>query len=424
MKPELPVNIPKDWRSASLAELSDFITKGTTPTTLGFSWTEDGVLFLRSECVSEVGLRTRGSQHISAEAHNTMARSAIQGGDLLVTITGNVGRVCIFPNHMEPANINQHIARIRILDKDRADSEFFLHVLSTREYKKHFEKIVTGLAYPQLSLRQIRETRVPLPPLPEQRKIAAILSSVDATIEKTEIVIEQLQIVKKAMMHELLTRGLPGRHSRFKNTELGELPSEWKVVPLSDLINQRRPICYGILKPGQGHPDGVPVIKVKDIKDGRIDDTNLLLTSPEIDEQYHRSRLRTGDVLLTIRGTTGKAAIVPSSLSGANITQDTARLSIRPDASNSYIYYCLQGPGLQQQIAYQSRGQAVKGINIRDVRQLKCPFPKKYERRGIVRILKRHATYYEETQKVLNELRQTKLGLQSALVSGAIRVQQ
>lgn len=68
-----------------------------------------------------------------------------------------------------------------------------------------------------------------LPPLPEQRKIAAILSSVDEAIESTRAVIDQLGVVKKAMMSELLTRGIPGRHKRFKMTEIGEIPEEWEI---------------------------------------------------------------------------------------------------------------------------------------------------------------------------------------------------
>ena len=65
---------------------------------------------------------------------------------------------------------------------------------------------------------------VPRPPLPEQRKIAAILSSVDDAIEKTQAVIDQLQVVKRGLMQELLTRGLPGRHTQFKPTEIGNVP--------------------------------------------------------------------------------------------------------------------------------------------------------------------------------------------------------
>ncbi len=66
-----------------------------------------------------------------------------------------------------------------------------------------------------------------LPVLPGQRKIAAILSSVDGAIEKTQAVIEQVQVVKRGLMQELLTRGLPGRHTQFKQTEIGEIPEVW-----------------------------------------------------------------------------------------------------------------------------------------------------------------------------------------------------
>ena len=90
------------------------------------------------------------------------------------------------------------------------------HSVGTRERKsKALSKSGSGLANPS-------------PPLPEQRKIAAILSSVDDAIEKTQAVIDQVQVVKKGLMQELLTRGIPGRHTRFKKTEIGEIPEEWR----------------------------------------------------------------------------------------------------------------------------------------------------------------------------------------------------
>lgn len=85
-----------------------------------------------------------------------------------------------------------------------------------------------------------------LPPLPEQRKIAAILSAVDAVIERTQAVIDQLQQVKKALMQELLTRGIPGRHTRFKKTEIGEVPEGWEISTVGQSCvlhnNLRKPI--------------------------------------------------------------------------------------------------------------------------------------------------------------------------------------
>ena len=146
-----------------------------------------------------------------------------------------------------------------------------------------------------------------------------------------------------------------------------------ETVPLGELVEADRPITYGILKPGTGFPGGVPVIKVKDMKDGFIDQTDLLLTSPEIDNSYKRSRLRAGDLLISIRGSVGRIAEVPENLANANITQDTARLTIRKEYNKVYIRGVLESEPLQHDMEKNTRGVAVKGINIGYLRELGIP---------------------------------------------------
>jgi type I restriction enzyme S subunit len=163
--------------------------------------------------------------------------------------------------------------------------------------------------------------------------------------------------------------------SGYKQTEVGVIPEDWRAEYLDRCVRSDAPICYGILMPGEHCNHGVPVVKVRDILGGRIDRSNLLLTHPSIDEAYKRSRLRFGDVLITIRGTTGRVAVVTKELHGANITQDTARVRINPNESNEFVYYALQSQPVQHQVALHTIGQAVKGINIRDVRRLVIPLP-------------------------------------------------
>ena len=93
--------IPEDWELSSLMSLSAFITKGSTPTTYGFKWEQSGVLFLRSECVAENGLDLSQSMFISEAAHASLRRSEVKQGDILVTITGYVGRAVVFKNTVE-----------------------------------------------------------------------------------------------------------------------------------------------------------------------------------------------------------------------------------------------------------------------------------------------------------------------------------
>lgn len=146
-----------------------------------------------------------------------------------------------------------------------------------------------------------------------------------------------------------------------------------QTLPLDDLVVDDRPITYGILKPGTGVDGGIPVVKVKDMQNGIIDESDLLRTSAEIDQQYRRSKLLAGDLLISIRGSVGRLAEVPASLENANITQDTARLTIKPQYNRVYIRGVLESYPMQMDMEKNIRGVAVKGINIGYLRQLPIP---------------------------------------------------
>ncbi len=194
----------KKWMPRKLADISAFITKGSTPTTYGFNWETSGVLFLRSECVSDAGIDLTQSMHISPEAHAVLKRSEVLQGDLLMTITGNVGRVVQATPECDGSNINQHIARIRINDP-QINSRFVYHYFSQRRVRKDFEKITTGQAYPQLSLAQVRDCKIPMPDLPERNRIAGVLSDMDTEITALEARREKTRLIKQGMMQELLS---------------------------------------------------------------------------------------------------------------------------------------------------------------------------------------------------------------------------
>jgi type I restriction enzyme S subunit len=199
--------IPAQWGLIALGDACAHITKGATPTTYGYDWVEagdGGILFLRSECISDEGFQLVGSKHIPMRAHAAMSRSEIRSGDVLVTITGNVGRVAQVPPGIGAANINQHIARIRIQRPDLLQ-DFVHFALKTNQQRARFETIVTGLAYPQLSLQQIRETVVPLPSIPEQKAIVERISAVLEVQRENEKSVARLHRIKRGLMQDLLT---------------------------------------------------------------------------------------------------------------------------------------------------------------------------------------------------------------------------
>jgi type I restriction enzyme, S subunit len=193
-----------EWEYKSLGSVSAFITKGATPTTYGFEWQRSGVLFLRSECVGPLGLDFSQSMFICNDAHKILNRSEVRSGDVLITITGNVGRVVRLPAEFGFGNINQHIARIRV-SSDRSSGEYVFHQLSQQKFVKYFNSIVTGQAYPQISLRQVRDAVLPFPSLKEQHAIAAVLSDMDAEIQTLEARLAKARAIKEGVMQNLLT---------------------------------------------------------------------------------------------------------------------------------------------------------------------------------------------------------------------------
>ena len=209
----------------------------------------------------------------------------------------------------------------------------------------------------------------------------------------------------------------------YKQTEVGVLPESWRAAWLHRCVRSNAPICYGILMPGDHYDQGVPVIKVRDILAGRIDESNLLLTHPSIDEAYKRSRLCSGDLLITIRGTTGRVALVQKELHGANITQDTARVRISSAESEVFVYYALQSQAVQQQVALHTIGQAVKGINIRDVKELTIPLPDGLpEQHAIAAVLSDADALIDSLQQLIAKKCQIKQGATQELLSGAKRL--
>lgn len=162
-------------------------------------------------------------------------------------------------------------------------------------------------------------------------------------------------------------------------------PRGWALLTLRDLVMPDRPITYGILKPGPELESGVPYVRVADYPSDQLNLSTIRNTSPEMDDEFKRSRLRHGDLLLSIRGTVGRLVLIPEELEGANITQDSARLSIQPAVNRDYVLWCLRSEMVQSRMKGSMKGVAVRGINIGDVRALQVPIPSRGEQDEIVR---------------------------------------
>lgn len=194
-----------------------------------------------------------------------------------------------------------------VLDVDQSvDKRFMNYLFRQSEQVALYESVAeTGNSFGKrrrVYWSVFADLEFTLPPVEEQRKVAAILSVVDDVIEGTQAVIDQFQLVKKAMMAELLTRGLPGRHTRFKETEIGEVPEAWAVERLAAVAAVQTGVAKG---KKVEHGVDVPYLRVANVQDGYVDLSEVKTIAVERG-LIGRYSLKAGDVLFTEGGDADK----------------------------------------------------------------------------------------------------------------------
>ena len=220
-----------EWNDFTrLENISAFITKGATPTTYGFDWQPNGVYFFRNDCIKNNVFVYGDYSFITEEANKFLQRSEVTGGDIIIAITGDIGKVGLIPSEVKKGNINQHLARVRIV---KNTFPYFVYMyLCSDKVQRTYKKIKTGLSMPQLSLAQIRDTNIPVVSLPEQQKITEFLSTVDTVIEKQKATVEAWEERKKGAMQKLFSQEV-----RFKADDGSEFP-EWEEKKLSEMFKK------------------------------------------------------------------------------------------------------------------------------------------------------------------------------------------
>lgn len=268
---------------------------------------------------------------------------------------------------------------------------------------------------------------VGLPPLGEQKKIAAILSSVDEAIEVTQAVIAQLQVVKRSMMAELPIGGLPGRHTRFKQTEIGEVPEHWTVGPLQDLLTSIdagwSPLCDS--RPAADDEWGVLKVSAVSWGEFRPQENKRL---PDGLVPRPQAEVRAGDLLLSRANTAelvGRCVLVNETRPKLMMSDKLLRLRVNEaHASAGFVRLALETPGSRQQIEDGATGssRSMKNISQEKLRALIVPQPPLDEQVAISHSFDILAERARSEEATLDAMRTLKSALMSVLLTGEVRV--
>ena len=198
--------------------------------------------------------------------------------------------------------------------------------------------------------------------------------------------------------------------------------NEWATKNLESLVY--RPLCYGVLKPGEDVLDGHPLIRIQDIDDrGFIDIRKVIRITDELHYEFRRTILNTNDLIISIVGTLGKVFVIPKELNGANITRAFAVIGADCKLIDTrFIYQYLNSSMIQEWLLNTATGNAQKVLNIAALKELQIPLPIIEEQRRIAEVLFVADQEIETIQKKLDCLKQEKKALMQQLLTGKKRV--
>lgn len=243
--------------------------------------------YLRIVDFRDDGLDDVNVKFISPEVHAAISRYTIGVRDVYVSIAGTIGRVGMVPTRLDGANLTENAAKVCEID-DRALPQFIMYFLRCKDGQDQLAARAGGAAQPKLALYRIETVEVPLPPLPTQQRIAAILSAYDDLIENNTRRIAILEEMARRLYEEWFV------HFRFPGHETaefdGDLPRGWRAVTLADVAS----VNPEAIKP-KSAPERVRYIDIASVSPGRIDTVQELSFS----EAPGRARriVRDGDVI-------------------------------------------------------------------------------------------------------------------------------
>jgi type I restriction enzyme, S subunit len=421
--------IPAHWNLIKLKRFVQFVGGGT-PSKENLDYWQGDIPWVSPKDMKSRNISDTVDK-ITKEAVAESATKVIGPGAVLIVVRSGI------LNHSIPVALsgteialNQDLKAL-ILDKS-AVPEYLAYFIVGMQSMLLFAWRKEGATVESLELELIANTVIPLPAIEQQRIIVGFLdretAKIDALIEKKERLIDLLQEKRTALITQAVTKGLdPNVPMKDSGVEwLGKIPAYWEVKRLWHLTPSDRRIMYGIVLPGPNVDDGVPIVKGGDVSPERLRLARLNRTSPEIESGYVRSRLRGGDLVYAIRGSIGEVAIVPDELTGANLTQDAARIAYTTATHGPWLLYELKSSAIFAQLEAGALGATIRGLNIRDLKRASVPVPPRIEQEAIAGFLEHETVKIDalltKIQEAIDRLKEYRTALISAAVTGRIDV--
>ncbi len=425
--------------SYRLNEIAEF-SKGINYSSSDYTENGTGISFITIKSILKGGgydktglktIRNRFSQ-----------QDLLSEDDLLIAITdltrdGDiVGSPIIIPKHLGGSVASMDLVRI-IPNESITCTRYLFYFLMLPSTRRYFVNHSSGSTVLHLETKSIPRLVIPLLSLDDQKRVAKILSTVDDVIERTEAAIEKYQAIKAGMMQDLFTRGIDTQTGKlrptieeapelYKESELGWIPKEWEIVQIGD---------FAKIKGGKRMPAGkefsealtpFPYLRVTDMQDGSIDQSNLKYVPVEIEPLIRSYKISVEDVYVTIAGTLGLFGTIPVNLDQAQLTENAARITEfdKMEYDRDFIKHQCNSTIVQGQVVREiGVGGGVPKLALFRIAKFLFLKPAIPEQQAIVDRIRVIENKLCEESVALTKYKQLKQGMMADLLTGIVRVE-
>jgi type I restriction enzyme S subunit len=396
--------IPKDWEIKQLASICD-IVMGQSPSSESYNENDTGLPLVQGNADIK-------SRITKPRIYTSQITKISEVDDIIMTVRAPVGAIA-------KSNIKSCIGRgVCALRVKSIDNEFLYQMLIEKETS--WIRLEQGSTFSAVNSKDIKTFKIALPPLPEQQKIAAILTTVDEQISATDKIIEKSKELKKGLIQKLFSEGIG--HTEFKDTKIGRFPKDWKLVLLGEVFKK---IVVGFVGSVSEYycpkDEGVLFLRTKNIKENKLSLKGVEYVTKEFASKNSKSNIENGDIIIARVGITGTACMIRGLENSANCA-NVIILKKEENVNSLFFDYLINSWLIQKQIQSNTAGGVQLVFNTSLSKKLKIPLPSKNEQQKIAAILSEADAKIEKEQTQKAQLEALKKGLMQQLLTGKKRV--
>jgi type I restriction enzyme S subunit len=426
---QLGIEVPDGWVAVSLGEIGQLDTSSVDKKSNSGEKRINLVNYMDVYENHRINSNIDYMEVTAPDSH--IERSQVRLGDILFTPSSeeprDIGNSAVVTEEMERTLHSYHTVRLRpTSDSIQLDTGFSGWLANAPYVAKQFARRATGSTRYTLTLGDFSDTQVLIPPLPEQRKIATVLYTIDRAIEKTDEIIEQTKRIKSGLLQSLLTEGYY-EHNEWRTVDSqdaylmsrgSKLPAEWEIYESDEITKIKMGHTPNTSVEEYWNGD-IPWIDIHDMT--KLDGTKIHTTDDSITKQGLENSgaklLPKGTVVLCRTGDIGRSAVL-----GKTMTTHQQLVSFECDETKlrpHYLMYVFRYAS--SQLKRFSVGSTHKQIQLHFFSDLKIPLPDIDEQDKIVGVLKQVDKSIEVQKKKINQLQEVKKGLMQDLLSGTVR---